>query len=294
MNMSKESIDSRVKYGKPDWSSIREEGLLSVDMHYHTCYSDSFTQISSAIRLAERRKVGFAVTDHNLIRGAARALEYKSDVTIIPGIEISSWDGPHILVYFYDMDTMQEYWTDNVKPYIENSPWLAITKDTEWILNSLEGVNCLVSAAHPMGYAGFNKGVQKCIDKGYLDSTITSRLDAYEVICSGMTRVANERALKCAKKAGLGYTGGTDGHLMHEVGNVVSISDAKDVDGFLDDVKKGRNTIVGTEKSPPMKVAMGLSTVVKFMPYVSPSLAIHFRQNLGKNSVYRRQIRRNP
>ncbi|MFA6710217.1 MAG: PHP-associated domain-containing protein [Candidatus Methanomethylophilaceae archaeon] len=279
----------RVQFGKPDWNAMAEEGLLCADMHFHTHYSDSYTSVSRTIDLAKKRKVCFAITDHNLIAGVEEAYMTDPGIMIIPGIEISSWDGPHILVYFYDLGTLREYWTKNIKPNLSKSPWLAIQKDTEWILDSLEGENCLISAAHPMGYLLFNKGVQKCINKGYLAPSVTERIDAYEVICSGMTRASNLAALASASKFGLGYTGGTDGHMMREVGNVVSVSDAGDMDGFLDDIKRRRNTVIGMEKTSLAKLAMGTATFSRYLPHVPSSMKVHYRQNIGRDSAYRRK-----
>ena len=151
----------RVLFEEPDYGSIKESGLLCADMHFHTCYSDSYTSISEALALAERRGVGLAVTDHNLIGGSLEMFEKTKDggPFIVPGLEISSWDGPHILVYFYSVDEMKEYWQTNIRPYLGRCPWLAIDRGTEAILDSLEGVNCVISAAHPMGYLTAVKGL---------------------------------------------------------------------------------------------------------------------------------------
>jgi predicted metal-dependent phosphoesterase TrpH len=278
-----------VIFERPDWNSLSDSGLACADMHFHTHYSDSYTSVRTAVKLAKRRNVGLAITDHNLITGAAEALSEKSDVMVIPGIEISSWDGPHILVYFYDFDTLGEYWTNNIRPHMSRSPWLAIDKDTKWILDSLENVNCVISAAHPLGYLFFNKGVQKCINKGYLDPSVVEGLDAYEVICSGMSRQENIKAARAATEFGLGFTGGTDGHILTELGNVVTASDAKDADEFLDNIKKKRTSVIGKEKTPPMKVAMGTASMSRFFRYLPSSLALHYRQDLGKDSAYRKK-----
>lgn len=269
----------RVRFEKPDWNELHESGIMAVDMHFHTNHSDSYTDLKKAIKLAEKRNIGFAVTDHNLVTGAMEAAEIKTDAPIIPGIEISAWDGPHILVYFYDANELKEYWTRSIKDHVQRSPYLAIKLDTTQILDSLEGENCVVSAAHPMGYAGFNKGMQKCIERGYLEECITERIDAYEVICSGMSHAGNLKTLRCADKCGLGYTGGTDGHMMKEVGNVVTCSSATDIDGFLDSVKDKTNFIIGLEKSTMMKMEMGAATFTQYFRYIPSSLAIHIRQN---------------
>jgi len=71
---------------------------LKIDLHVHTNYSyDGFTKIDEAIACAKQRGLnGIAVTDHNTIEGALNALERKTDIIIIPGIEINTEKG-HII-----------------------------------------------------------------------------------------------------------------------------------------------------------------------------------------------------
>ena len=262
--------DGRVRFERPDMDWIRGSNMLCADMHFHTNCSDSYTSVKSALALAKKRDVGLAITDHNLINGSLKARELNKDYGrfLVPGIEISAWDGPHILVYFYSYDEMSEYWTKNVKPNMHPSLWLAIDKGTEWILDSLEDVNCVVSAAHPLGYLTSVKGLQKAIDHGILEKDVSKRFDAYEVICSGMFRSENISARDHATEYGLGFTGGTDGHLLHELGHVLTVSDATDLDGFLDDIVKHRNTVVGLEKQIPTKFIMGMTSLSR--------IAMHF------------------
>jgi len=249
------------------------EGCLCADMHFHTRYSDSYTSVNSAIALAKKKGVGLAVTDHNLIGGSLEALEIAKDegVFVVPGVEISSWDGPHILVYFYSVDEMKEYWSKNTEPYIHRSRWLSIDKGTEWILDSLEDVNCVVSAAHPLGYLGTVKGVQKAISCGVLDEEVGKRFDSYEVICSGMTRSENYKAQKYADRYGIGYTGGSDGHMLHELGRVITIQESDDLDGFLDGIVKQTNRVVGKEKFILDKFAMAMTSTSRFATACLPS-----------------------
>jgi hypothetical protein len=44
--------------------------------------------------------IGVAITDHNEIRGAVE-MDRIRDVLSIPGIEVTSGEGSHLLVYFY-------------------------------------------------------------------------------------------------------------------------------------------------------------------------------------------------
>ena len=262
----------RIAFRYPRGEDI-PEGFLCADMHFHTRYSDSYTSVPKAVALAKKKGIGLAVTDHNLIGGSLEAVELakKEGVFAVPGVEISSWDGPHILVYFYSVDEMTEYWKRNIEPYIHKSRWLAIDKGTEWILDSLEGVNCVVSAAHPLGYLVSVKGVEKAVRAGRLDREITSRFDAYEVICSGMFRSENVGAGKVADEFGIGYTGGSDGHMLHELGRVLTLQEASDLDGFLDGIVRHTNRVIGKEKNLLDKFAMAMTSTSRFALSCLPS-----------------------
>ena len=50
--------------------------------------------------------IGIAITDHNEIKGAVAIDEYK-DLLTIPGIEITSAEGSHLLVYFYNINELK-------------------------------------------------------------------------------------------------------------------------------------------------------------------------------------------
>lgn len=271
----------RVVFRHPDWNSIADSGKLCADMHFHTNCSDSYTDIRCLIDLARSRKTGVAITDHNLISSVMEIDIKRSDVFIIPGMEVSTSDGPHILTYFYDQNDLKEFWTSNIKPKLQSCPWLALKGCTvEDLLNLLEKENCVVSGAHPMGYLGSNKGVEVCNVKGYLSDEVVERLDAYEVICSGMTRKSNLCALEAAQRHDLAFTGGTDGHLLSEVGNVVSVADAEDLDGFLDSVVKRKNIIIGKEKNVLRKVEMGSASFSKFIRHAPSASYVQLYQGV--------------
>ena len=116
----------RAEFEVPDIPAIRSEGLTPVDMHYHTRCSDSDTDPVAALRLAERMGVGFAVTDHNLIQSVLRLKEVRSSVPVVPGMEVSTTDGPHILVYFPTSRSLERFWYTRIRPRIQENPWLAL------------------------------------------------------------------------------------------------------------------------------------------------------------------------
>ncbi|MBR4697006.1 MAG: PHP domain-containing protein [Candidatus Methanomethylophilaceae archaeon] len=279
-----------VKHCKPNHKALENQGKMAVDMHFHTNCSDSFTDVDKLMKLAQARRTGVAITDHNLIKSLQKIQGKEYTVPVIPGMEVSTSDGPHILVYFYDFKDLESFWTRNIRPQLNYCPWLALKHcTTENLLDLLEKENCVVSGAHPMGYLMSNKGVEVCINKKYLEPEIATRLDAYEVICSGMTRRSNQYAYEAAMKYGIGFTGGTDGHLMTEVGNVVTISSAKDIGGFLDSIKEHKVDICGLEKSVPRKVQMGSASMVRFIQHAPSATAV---QTIQTAKSFRRAFRR--
>lgn len=253
-----------------------------MDMHFHTCHSDGSPTVRSVVKHAWKTGCGVAITDHNTISGVREAVDMDSGVTIIPGIEISSADGPHILIYFYSVKDLEHFYWRHIHENKRKSPFLAIYLDSEAIIERSREYECVRSAAHPYGYLMFNKGVQRCIDRCYLPPRFIEEFDAAEVLCGGMSREMNMKATELAEDKSLGRTAGTDGHLLRDLGTVVTCSKAQDVDGFLQDVVKRRNIVVGKEKGMLLKGATGAALMTKYTPYALPSLRIHYEQNMPR------------
>jgi predicted metal-dependent phosphoesterase TrpH len=76
---------------------------MKLDLHVHTKYSaDGIVEPIDYIKFARKSGLdGFAITDHNEVKGAAKTYELakkNKDLIIIRGIEVSSDQG-HILGY---------------------------------------------------------------------------------------------------------------------------------------------------------------------------------------------------
>ncbi|MBE6527355.1 MAG: phosphotransferase [Thermoplasmata archaeon] len=277
--------DRRVLFGTPDAAVLRDEGFLCADMHFHTNASDSFTEPEDAVVLARSKGIGLAITDHNLVQNAVRLADRK-DIMVIPGMEVSTTDGPHILVWFYDPQELQSFWRREIRPRLQSCPWLALRDcKVEKLLDLLEPEHCVVSAAHPMGYFGNNKGLEACIRKGYVDNSVLKRFDAYEVVCSGMTHSSNLQACESAKRHGLSYTGGSDGHILEAVGTAVTAAEAADRTQFLDAIAKNRTLVIGQEKDIVGKMLTGSASMVRFLEH-APS-AIHIQAKSASYSAVR-------
>lgn len=268
----------RAVFGEPDLPALRAEGLTAVDMHFHTSCSDSNTDPVAALKLAERMGVGFAVTDHNLISSVTRLKDYRTSVPVVPGMEVSTTDGPHILVYFPNPRELERFWYTRIRPRIQENPWLALRDcSTERLLDMCEMEDCVVSAAHPGGYFNTNKGVEICIRKGILQRSVARRLDAYEVISGGMTRESNLEALAAAREYNIGFTGGTDSHVLEGLGGVVTVTQSSTVEGILEDIRAKRTDVVGQEKNLRDKVMTGKTSALKFARHVPSTVTVKTR-----------------
>jgi len=164
---------------------------------------------------------------------------------------------------------------------------------TARLLDILEKENCVTSAAHPMGYLGSNKGLEICIRKNYIPVSEAGRLDAFEVISGGISRRSNMLACECATEYDLGITGGTDGHLLNELGNIVTISEVSDLDGFLDSLVKRKNSVIGREKNLAVKACMGLVSLTEFCRHTPSVGFVQLEQTVMNFRRYRRSPEEN-
>src|SRR5271157_2064364 len=73
--------------------------MLTCDLHVHTSYSkDGESSVEEILRAAEAAGLdAIAITDHDTVDGAKKALTLQSSVLVIPGIEVSTKQG-HLLV----------------------------------------------------------------------------------------------------------------------------------------------------------------------------------------------------
>ncbi|HOB17430.1 MAG TPA: PHP-associated domain-containing protein [Candidatus Methanoculleus thermohydrogenotrophicum] len=267
-------------FRKPVSEEIRRLGLLPADLHFHTCYSDSATRVRDALKLAARRGIGLAITDHNQVGGVLEAARQKSPIPLIPGIEVSASDGPHLLLYFYAVSDLADFYSHHIEKNRRSGPFTAICLDTNSILDASEAYPCVTAEAHPCGYALLNRGVQRCVAGHRIDEEVFSRLDALEVICGGMARSHNLKAAELATAHNLGRTGGTDGHLLHELGGVVTCAEADTAEEFLEAVRKRETVIIGQERPIVEKAMMGTAVLPHHLPYTVPILRARWEQNL--------------
>ena len=185
--------------------------VLKIDLHVHTCYSDGITTPREVIVYSKRRGLdGVAITDHDTVDGALRLLG-KTDLIIIPGIEITT-SGGHILAL-------------NVKKPIPSN-----LRSFETI-QRIHEAGGIAAATHPIA---LNKGLRKT------DTNLN--FDAIEVINSANFPFSLLTHLnqKLAVRLNLSQIAGSDAHYGPEIGFAYTIIDADpEVDEIVQAIKKG-------------------------------------------------------
>lgn len=269
---------SKVFFDRPNYRLLNSLGYSCVDMHFHTKYSDTTTKIKDVISKCSREGVGVAVTDHNAIGGAIEASENKEGVMVIPGIEVSCFEGPHMLFYFYRLGDLERFYSRFLKKRLNSNPYMRTEAKITELLDYSERFDCLRVAAHPYVYTLFNNGLQTSIDHHYVSDDIKSGVDGFEAINAGIPRKFNSRSRDLVEKSKKLFTAGSDGHTLMELGNAVSCCKAQDVKGFLDAIRAKNNIVIGKETRALPKLLAVTKCVKSHMNYAVPTAKIQSRR----------------
>ena len=276
----------RIRNNAPLFHKIRERGYSPVDMHIHTHHSDAAISIPSLLARAKHMGIGIAITDHNEIQGVTEACNQPDDTLVIPGIELSSREGPHILLYFYSVDDLADFFTLYIKGSLRKSQYMALQISVEKIIASAEKYACVKVAAHPFGYFGINRGILKCIDNKTLPAGIIEHIDGIEVICGGMSHELNDKAARYAGDHDLPITGGSDAHVLPSVGGVITGVKADTVEGFLNGILAKESIVIGSTANPLHKGMTAGVIAWNYIPYTVSSLQVHYEQNIPRMKRY--------
>lgn len=200
---------------------------VRVDFHVHSMYSsDSIITPKDLVFFAKKRSLdAVAITDHNQIDGAL-LLAKKTDLLIIPGIEISTKSG-HVVGL-------------NVN---KNIPKGMSVNET---IDCIHDAGGLAVACHP--FAWF---------KGSLKKNITEKFDAIETINSSAFPFLHckKKSVELAKKFNIAQIAGTDAHNPQSIGLAYTILEADlTINSILQAILGKRCQAFGNPLSLSMKI----------------------------------------
>ena len=207
--------------------------LLKIDGHVHTELSnDSNANWDAILQEAHRKGLdGLIVVDHNLADGEPEIPEKYSNLHIIRGGEYSTEDG-HLIVI--GLRTPLE----NICPF-ENGRF-----KTACILNQAREQNAFVILAHPYRW------------RHRLPSDdLLKRMDALEVYNSRNAFLlrhpkANQMAQEAARRLNMPVLGGSDAHVVEEIGNCIVEIDTLGMAFDINQLRCYDIKVIGKHTSP--------------------------------------------
>lgn len=219
-----------------------KKGFMCIDMHCHTEHSDGASSVDEILTKIRKKNIGVAITDHTRISGCVEIFKKKKKTDlVIPGIEVMSKQGFDVLFYFNTLKKLEKFFQDEIKNNsIDKKYYNQTTISLEDIVKLRKKYDCVVSLAHPYGYAIRAKPLN--IEK---HDTVFKYVDAIEVINGGNNHSLNVKAVELHKKQNRGITGGSDGHSIFAIGDVLTCSKAKNITEFLNNIKNKKNIVIG-------------------------------------------------
>jgi len=236
--------ENRILFEKPDIERLTTAYTV-VDLHFHSHYSDGRNSIQEIAAYASALGIGVAITDHNAINGAVEMDRY-SHVFSIPGIEVTSCEGTHILVYFYEIDDLKTFYGRDVAPHMGKDLMSSTSLSLERIIQKAKKYSALCIFPHP--FCGVYTGIASHqLEKHHL-SRLLDLIDGVEVINSENLNKWNLKSALLGFNLNKAISGGSDGHSVSQLGKVVSYAACEPTrKAFLDAVKNRQNKVVGKE-----------------------------------------------
>lgn len=234
----------RIQFERPNLAKLKAKHTV-IDLHFHSHYSDGYNSVEAIAQKVRELGIGVAVTDHNEIRGAVEIAQYR-DILSIPGIEMTSSEGTHILIYFYQLDQLETFYHDHVVPHMGNDIMSSTLLQMEAIIKRARKFKTVIIFPHP--YCGVYTGIQNSYFSDDRRKHIFTMVDGVEVINSENMKISNLRSAVLGFNLNKGITGGSDGHRVAQMGRVVTYARCRrNSKAFLDAIRKRKTRVVGKE-----------------------------------------------
>ena len=235
---------NRIQFDTPDLNALNHDFTV-VDLHFHSIHSDGADTVADIVRQAQKLGIGIALTDHNAIDGAVE-LDRHTDVFSIPGIEVTSREGSHVLAYFYCIEDLKSFYERHIKPNLGPTVMSSVSLDVASIVRAAKQHGGLAIFAHPYS-AAFTGICNHSFTDAQLDRLLRMA-DGVEVINSENLKRWNLKSALLGFNLSRAITGGSDGHGVQQMGAAVAYAACpKNRKAFLDAIKNKQVKIIGSE-----------------------------------------------
>jgi len=252
----------KVRFEVPNHKELTKDYTV-VDMHSHTQASfDCSTDIKSFTQRIRELGMGVAITDHDEIKGSLWLKKHHPTLFQIPGIEVTSNEKKHILLYFTSHKDLEHFYTKHIllnKKKQGRTTFVGKTRlSYEYILDLGKDYNAVRVLPHPfIRVIGIFRSIMKTDE-----FKIMKKVEGIEVINPTQSYNANLKSLAWAHLENKAYTAGSDSHVLSTLGNTVTISKATTPESFLEAIRKKQNTVIG--KSNTVRADfLNLRTIIK-------------------------------
>jgi predicted metal-dependent phosphoesterase TrpH len=234
----------KILFERPNLEELIQQYTV-VDMHFHSNHSDGFNSIRAIAKRASQLNIGIAITDHNEIRGAIEIDGYK-DILTIPGIEVTSAEGTHILIYFYDIESLKVFYENDIKPHMGTETMSSTAFEMEEIIRRARFFKTVIIFPHP--FCSAYTGISNHYFPEERLHPILNLIDGVEVINAENLNKWNLRSAILGFNLDKCITGGSDGHRLVQMGKAVTYAACKpNRKLFLNAIKKKKNKVIGKE-----------------------------------------------
>ena len=284
----------RIEFKKPDLIHLNDRFTV-VDMHFHTCYSDGHNTIAQISEAARRLAIGLAITDHNEIRGAIE-FDAQRDILSIPGIEVTSVEGSHVLIYFYALADLERFYRNAIVPAMGADIMSSTHLEMETIIEAARRFPSVVVFPHP--YSAAYTGVQNSYFSESRRMALYEMVDGIEVINAENMNKWNLQSTVLGFNIGKGITGGSDGHRVSQMGRSVTYASCPpEREAFLQAVKAGQTNVMGKEIDLLRKVTSNTGklkhNIRNYPDLIEKNIRYSYTLFNNKQRSFRESVRRN-
>jgi predicted metal-dependent phosphoesterase TrpH len=238
------AMPHRIQFKKPDLEKLNEHFTV-VDMHFHTHHSDGHNSATDIGNNAQHLGIGIGITDHNTIRGAVELAD-RRDILCIPGIEVTSFEGSHVLIYFYASGDLERFYLRSILPAMGPDVMSSTTLEMESIIEAARHYPTVIVFPHP--YSAAYTGIQNSYFSESRLQALYEMVDGIEVINAENMNKWNLQSTVLGFNLGKGITGGSDGHRLSQMGKAVTFADCPaHREAWLDAVVSGQTKVIGKE-----------------------------------------------